>query len=110
MTAPLKILFLEDDPYDAEIVQRLLLKAHPNHQVCHVTHKKDFLFQLDAFHPDIVLSDNNLPKFSGGEALTLLREHSPFIPFILVTGTLSDELAVNIIQSGADDYILKDRL
>lgn len=106
----LKILLLEDNPNDAEIVSRLLRKTLPDHELFLVVDKANYLEALDRFTPGIILSDNNLPQFSASEALQIVRERSLFIPFILVTGTVSDEFAANIIKSGADDYILKDRL
>ncbi|HMJ47530.1 MAG TPA: PAS domain S-box protein, partial [Ferruginibacter sp.] len=70
----------------------------------------EFLAALDEFHPDIILSDNDLPRFSAGEALEIVNTRPTHIPFIMVTGTVNEEFAANIIKSGADDYILKDRL
>src|SRR6185437_3475256 len=72
--------------------------------------EEEFLTSLDQFAPDIILSDNSLPQFDATEALKIVRERSLYIPFILVTGTVSDEFAATIIKQGADDYILKDRL
>ena len=110
MNEPLKILLLEDNPDDAEIVSRLLRKTLPEHEILLVADRASYLDALARFTPGIILSDNNLPQFSASEALQIVRERSLFIPFILVTGTVSDEFAANIIKSGADDYILKDRL
>ncbi|MEP7256983.1 MAG: PAS domain S-box protein [Flavitalea sp.] len=110
MTAPLRILLLEDNTEDAEIVRRLLKKTMGNQEFFLATNKESYLQALDEFRPDVILSDNILPLFNGAEALKIVQERSLFIPFILVTGTVSDEFAANIIKSGADDYILKDRL
>lgn len=110
MTETLKILLLEDNPEDAEIVMRLLKKVSPQYQLSLAMNKEAYLQALDQFQPDIILSDNNLPQFSASEALKIIQERSLLVPFILVTGTVSDEFAANIIKSGADDYILKDRL
>lgn len=106
----LKILLLEDNADDAEIVQRLLKKTNPHWEFCLAMNKEAYLLALDQFHPDIILSDNSLPQFNAAEALRLTHQRSIPIPFILVTGTVSDEFAANIIKAGADDYILKDRL
>lgn len=109
MAVPLKILMLEDDPIDAEIVQWSLKDAFPC--VFQVAANKEVYFSaLDEFKPDLVLADNALPRFNAKEALEGLNERSPGIPFILVTGTVSEEFAASIIRLGADDYILKDRL
>ena len=110
MTESLKILLLEDSAEDAEILLRFLRKINPHYLFNLAMNKEDYLEALDQFHPDIILSDNHLPLFSATEALQIIQERSLFVPFILVTGTVSDEFAANIIKSGADDYILKDRL
>ena len=107
---PLKILLLEDDPADAELVQRLLKKDNPAYRYALAVDKASYLQLLGEFRPDIILSDNSLPQFSALDALQETRQRFTDIPFILVTGTVSDEFAANIIKSGADDYILKDRL
>ena len=110
MGAHLKILLLEDSIEDAELVQRLLCKHNPNFRFLLAANKNAYLQGLDTFAPDIILSDNSLPQFSALAALKIVRERSLYIPFILVTGTVSDEYAASIIKSGADDYIIKDRL
>lgn len=106
----LKILLLEDNPTEAELVQRVLLKGKLNFEFRLATDKKTFLHLLDEFSPDVVLSDHSLPQFSSYDALTMTRQKLPYVPFILVTGTASEEYAANIIKHGADDYILKDRM
>jgi two-component system, NarL family, sensor histidine kinase UhpB len=107
---PLKILMLEDNATDAEIVQRLLKKEKRKIEFSLATNKEEYLLALDQFHPDLILSDNTLPQFNGTEALEIIRQRSLYIPFILITGTVSEEFAAGIIKLGADDYILKDRL
>ena len=109
MEAPLRILMLEDDPVDAEIIQWALQENSPC--VFNVAiNKEAYCEALDQFHPDLILADNALPRFNAKEALEMVLERSLNIPFILVTGTVSEEFAANIIRLGADDYILKDRL
>ncbi len=109
MEAPLRILMLEDDPVDAEIIQWALQENCPC--VFNVAiNKEAYCAALDQFHPDLILADNALPRFNAKEALEMVLERSLNIPFILVTGTVSEEFAANIIRLGADDYILKDRL
>jgi len=110
MMKSLKILLLEDNPDDAMMVQRLLQKSHPHWQCSLVTNKQSYLEALDSSTPDVILSDNNLPQFTGLDALRVIQERNMLIPFILVTGAVSDEFAANIIKLGADDYVLKDRL
>jgi PAS domain S-box-containing protein len=110
MKDPLKILILEDSPTDAEIIRRLLVKEGLKLEFDIADNKNSFLNSLQRFSPDVVLSDNSLPQFSSLEALRITRQRLQHVPFILVTGTVSDEYAANIIKEGADDYILKDRM
>ena len=110
MKKPLKILMLEDSVADAELIQRELLKEKPHCEFKLVMNKVAYLEALDKFKPDLILSDNTLPQINATEALELFNLRSLPIPFILVTGTVSEEFAAEIIKQGADDYILKDRL
>jgi PAS domain S-box-containing protein len=110
MDAPLKILMLEDNPFDAEIIQRLLLKEKINCDFLLVMNKEKFLIALDQFSPGLILSDHSLPDFNSLEALHTAKQKLPHTAFIMVTGAVSEEFAANIIKEGADDYILKDRL
>ena len=110
MQKPLRILLLEDNPLDAEMIQRLLKKEKILFDCRHVLNKKQFLLGLDEFLPDLIISDHSLPQFNSVLALEMAREKFPGIPFIMVTGTVSEEFAASIIKQGADDYILKDRM
>ena len=110
MKEPLKILILEDSEDDAEIIQRLLKKEKMSCVFDVVETKEKYLQAIDEFHPDLILSDNTLPQFNATDALMIIRQRSLHIPFILVTGTVSEEFAANIMKSGATDYILKDRM
>ncbi|HET6254006.1 MAG TPA: response regulator [Puia sp.] len=110
MNRPLKILHLEDLPADAEMVDRVLRKAKMQFDKKVVIDRPDFLKALRNFQPDIILSDHSLPAFNSLEALKITREEGILAPFILVTATVSEEYAVNVIKEGASDYILKDRL
>lgn len=110
MKSPMKILMLEDNPDDADIVKRVLIKNNEPLEIRLVCNEEEYLEALNEYDPDIILSDNNLPSYSGTQALLISRNRQNPIPFILVTGTVSEEFAVNIIKQGADDYILKDRL
>lgn len=110
MHRPLKILLLEDNPADAGMIKRVLLKGKINCEFHLTMTEKGLLQALEEYYPDVILSDNTMPQFNATEALKIIRELSPHIPFILVTGTISEEFAANIIRQGADDYILKDRM
>jgi PAS domain S-box-containing protein len=106
----LKILLLEDSETDAEIVQRFLKKTNPNWQFKIAMSKNSFLSMLDEFRPDLILSDNSMPQFSAAEALEIKNQRNLQIPFIMVSGTATEEFAAGMIKKGADDYLLKDRL
>ena len=110
MKRRLNILLLEDDFLEAELIKHLLTKEITYFDWRHVANKNDFIKALDAAVPDIILSDNSLPQFNALEALRIARIKVKNIPFILVTGTVSEEFAAEIIKLGADDYILKDRM
>ncbi|HLA59533.1 MAG TPA: PAS domain S-box protein [Puia sp.] len=110
MNKPIRILFLDDNDNDAEIIQDLLSKAKLNYESRQTINKDSYQAALEEFHPDIILSDHALPQFDSVEALAMARQRYPSIPFIVVTGTVSEEFAAGILRSGADDYILKDRL
>lgn len=110
MKTTLKILILEDSPVDAEIIRRLLAKEITSCKIHLAINKVTFIKALDEFVPDVILSDHSLPKFNSTDALTVARQKLRDVPFIMVTGTVSEEFAVTIIKMGADDYILKDRL
>jgi two-component system sensor histidine kinase UhpB len=110
MKAPIKIVMLEDSEIDAEIITRFLKKEKVDFQSTLASSKAAFMSALEKVEPDVVLADNSLPQFNGAEALQIVRQKSRDIPFILVTGSMTDEFAADIMKSGADDYILKDRL
>jgi signal transduction histidine kinase len=110
VTAPLRILLLEDVPADAELIERELVKALPDFTLQRVDGREGFLASLDAFRPDLILSDHALPRFTGMDALRLAQQLAPAVPFIFVTGSLDEETAVACIKAGATDYVLKERL
>ncbi|MEO5998477.1 MAG: PAS domain S-box protein [Chitinophagaceae bacterium] len=106
----IKILHLEDVSSDAVLVNNKLKTSKLHYEIVVVNTKDRFIKELKDFSPDIILADNLLHSFNSQEALTILSETGFIIPFILVTASLSDELAADLIRKGADDYILKDRL
>jgi len=105
----LRILILEDDPADAELEQRLLKTAGIDFTAAVVDTRASYVAQLSAFRPDVILADFSLPGFSGPSALKIMQEQSPEVPFILLSGAIGDEAAVELIKQGATDYVLKDR-
>jgi PAS domain S-box-containing protein len=110
MTRSLKILHIEDIPSDAELIERTLKKSGIEFEKLLVETKEEYVKALDCFNPDIILSDHSLPAFNSLEALTILKQRGANIPFILITATVSEEFAVNVMKEGASDYVLKDRL
>ena len=105
----LRILMLEDEPTDADLEQRLLARAGLEFTAVVVDTRASFVEQLAAFRPEVILSDFSLPGFSGESALKIAQEQCPDIPFIVLSGELGDEAAVELIRQGATDYVLKDR-
>ncbi|MFL5518628.1 MAG: response regulator [Gemmatimonadales bacterium] len=107
---PLRVLIIEDVPMDAELVQYELGRARIPFEARRVDTREDFLAELDAFAPDVILSDYTLPRFDGLAALELARSHAPAIPFLIVTGSINEETAVGAMKAGAADYLLKNNL
>jgi PAS domain S-box-containing protein len=110
MEEVLKILIVEDLLYDVELVIHELKRNNLNFIYKNVEVKEDYLVALNEFKPDIILSDYTLPEFDGMEALELKKIYSPLTPFILITGSLKEETAVDVMKSGADDYIIKEHI
>ena len=110
MKRELRILILEDLDTDAELIKLELRKSGLIFSARRVETEDDFVHELDNFLPDIVLADYALPSFNGLSALAITRKKSPGLPFIIITGTLGDELAIETFKGGATDYVLKDRL
>lgn len=105
-----KILHLEDVSTDAELVARELKKSSISFEHLVVDREEDYREALDQFCPDIVLCDHSLPSFNSLEAIRIIKAKKLCIPFVLITATLTEELAVSVVKAGADDYIFKDRL
>ncbi len=111
MSKLLKILHVEDNPLDAELMQNHINGDLIDYEIKWVSNKNDFLHEFEKENYDILLCDFNLPSFKDGfEILNLVRNKSHEIPIIFVTGTIGEELAVELLKKGATDYILKDNL
>ena len=110
MNSELKILFVEDVRTDAELAMRILAKEGILFQSRIVETEANYIKELEEFLPDIIISDYNLPTFSGMEALKIALEKFPQIPFILLTGSISEDTAVECIKAGAWDYIIKEHI
>jgi PAS domain S-box-containing protein len=109
MAQPLHILFVEDNPQDTELALRELRRAGFLPEWSRVETEAAFLAQLNPA-PDVILSDFKMPQFDGLQALRLLLERKLEIPFIIVSGTIGEDTAVEAMKLGATDYLLKDRL
>jgi PAS domain S-box-containing protein len=111
MTAPpLQILLLEDVAMDAELVEFELERAGVAASVRRVDSREGFVQALAEFRPDVILSDFSLPQFDGMRALELARAWEKSVPFIVVTGSINEETAVQCMKAGATDYVLKSNL
>ena len=110
MKVPLRILHLEDDVTDASLVQFTLERGGIAVAINCVQTCADFLAALASGGVDLILSDFSLPAFDGLSALKMSRARYPDVPFILVSGTLGEERAIDSLKCGATDYVLKQRL
>ena len=106
----LRVLILEDVATDAEFIQRELKRAQIQFTSQWADNRDGYLRGLQEFNPDIILSDFSMPGFDAFDALDLLKQSGRDTPFILVTGSQSEEVAVRCMKAGADDYILKSTL
>ena len=109
MSEPLRVLIVEDTPSDAELVVRELNRSGFDTEWFRVDTETDYLDRLHA-GLDVILSDYEMPQFSGQRALELLQQQKLDVPFILLSGTIGEDLAVEAMKQGATDYLLKDRL
>jgi signal transduction histidine kinase/CheY-like chemotaxis protein len=108
--SPLRILYLEDDTKDAELVQATLEAANVACSVTRVETHPEFLGLLERGGFDLILADYTLPSFDGISALKVAKEVRPEVPFIFVSGTLGEEVAIEALKLGATDYVFKTRL
>jgi DNA-binding NtrC family response regulator len=110
MKSPLHILHLEDDPNDVTLVQSTLEAGGISCMINCVQTRDDFMAALKPGGIDLILSDFSLPAFDGLSALKIAHARCPDVPFILVSGILGEERAIDALKSGATDYVLKQRL
>jgi PAS domain S-box-containing protein len=110
MNSTLRILYLEDDVVDAELTQNTLEMGGLPCDVTRVETESNFLEALQQEGIDLILADYSLPSFDGSSALTITLRQRPDLPFIFVSGTMGEEVAVDALKIGATDYVLKTRL
>jgi two-component system, cell cycle sensor histidine kinase and response regulator CckA len=107
---PLRLLHLEDNPVDAELVTATLIEGDIPCQSQIVDTRQAFVAALKEGRMDLILADYSIPGFDGMAALTLARQHCPDVPFLFVSATIGEELAIDAMHQGATDYVLKQRL
>jgi DNA-binding response OmpR family regulator len=110
MYKQIRILMLEDEVADAQLISRELRAGGLSFSLVRVQTRQYFQYELQNHTPDLILSDHGLPSFDGISALALAQERCPDVPFIFVSAKHGEEAAVEALQKGATDYILKDRL
>jgi diguanylate cyclase (GGDEF)-like protein/PAS domain S-box-containing protein len=110
MDRTIRVLFVEDSPFDVKLECRQLEREQLDFEWQAVASEPEMRKALETFHPDVVLSDFSMPGFSGLAALKIMRASAPHIPLIFVSGTIGEELAVRCLREGATDYILKGNL
>ncbi len=106
----LRVLHLEDSAPDAELIQATLEEDGIQSESLRVDTRDEYLTALERGGFDVILADYSLPNFDGISALTLAKERCPELPFIFVSATLGEELAIDTLKRGATDYVLKQRL
>jgi PAS domain S-box-containing protein len=107
----MKILHLEDNPPDAELVRAVLIAEFPAANLAWVSTREMFIAELDSpIEPDLIVSDFNLPGFTGLAALELVRQRRPTVPFVFHSGSIGEEQAIMAVRAGAYDYVLKDNM
>ena len=110
MEEKIKVLILEDLPSDAELAEREVKSVLKNYTIVVTDTKQGFIEALENFKPDLVISDYMLPAFNGMKALQITRKKEKFIPFIILTGSMNEETAVECMKAGADDYVIKESI
>jgi PAS domain S-box-containing protein len=110
MKSPLRILYLEDDPGDVELIQETLATDGIRCHVTRVETEASFVTSLEQGGFDLILADYTLPSFDGLSALKIAQQHWPEVPLIFVSGTLGEEVAIEALKTGATDYVSKGRL
>ncbi|MFA6979360.1 MAG: response regulator [Ignavibacteriaceae bacterium] len=110
MTEKVKILHLEDDDLDAELLKNILLDEQIDCDIALVQDRRTFQDALTESEFDLIFSDNSLPSFDGIDALRFAKKVQPNTPFIFFSGTLDEDVAIEAMRWGATDYVLKNKL
>jgi two-component system, cell cycle sensor histidine kinase and response regulator CckA len=107
MKTPVRILHLEDNPADGDLIRATLEQEHLGGEIHRVVSREAFIAGIEAGGYDLILADYNLPAFDGLTALTLARARRPEIPFLFVSGFIGEEVALESLKNGATDYVFK---
>jgi CheY-like chemotaxis protein len=110
MTSSLRILHLEDDPNDAELIALQLAAEGWTPDIVRVKSHAEYSAALDRGGFHVILSDNSGPSFKGHDALELAKEKLPNVPFLFVSGSAEGDAAIAAMKSGADGYVFKNEL
>ncbi|HOW85223.1 MAG TPA: HD domain-containing phosphohydrolase [Candidatus Aminicenantes bacterium] len=110
MTGSLRVLIIEDLPTDADLCEREIRKVAAAAEFARVETRPEFLAALEAFRPDLIISDFKLPQFDGMTALRLALANAPDTPFIVTTGSMNEDTAVECMKAGAWDYVIKEHI
>jgi PAS domain S-box-containing protein len=110
MKNEINILIVEDSQLDAELIELELSKLNVTFKSKWVGTEKEYLKSIKEFSPDIILSDYKMPGWDGMRALKIANESCPFVPFLIVTGSINEETAVECLKAGAFDYVTKEHL
>lgn len=106
----LRILALEDEEHDTELMARELRKAGLRFGLRRVDTKDAFISELQNSRPDLIIADYRLPSYDGLSALEHVRKACPDVPFIFLSGTIGEDFAIETLKRGATDYVLKERI
>lgn len=106
----MRVLILEDLPTDADLAIKELARVAPDCEFRVVQTRREFEEALANFQPDVVISDYKLPSFDGMTALKMVQQRDPDLPFIMLTGSINEETAVDCMKAGAWDYVIKEHV
>lgn len=110
MSGTINVLIIEDLPTDAELCMREIRKSLGSCKFQREETREQYLAALESFKPDVIISDFKLPHFDGLSALKLAQERAPDTPFIIVTGSMNEDTAVECMKAGAWDYVIKEHI
>ena len=109
MEDTVRVLLVEDNQFDAELIMQDISGSFKKAEIKWVRTREAYSAALQSFRPDIILSDFMMPEFDGLDALEMAKAYNKRVPFLIITGSLSEEVAAECIKKGAWDYVLKER-